>query len=65
MAYKVDYYKLSIMNDGHIGNINQGVGHIFTDSDIENIPQLLNDYLKPKKYVGIITKIESVGGVCL
>lgn len=65
MAYKVDYYKLSIMDDGRIGNINQGVGHIFTDSLIENIPQVLNDYLKPKKYVAIITKIENVGGVCL
>lgn len=65
MSYKVNYYTLSIMEDSSIGNIKQGNGHFFTDAKIEKIPIILNDYLKPKKKIGVIEKIEDVKGICL
>jgi hypothetical protein len=65
MAHKVEYQTLAIMKDGTFGNINQGNGTIYTDAFIEQIPNLLNEYLVPKKLIGIIKKIESVKGNCL
>jgi len=64
MSYRVDYTKLAYCGDGKVGNIPQGDGHIFTDVEIKDIPQLLNEWLSPK-YVGIIKKIENVGGTVL
>ena len=68
MSYKVTYYKLGISVGGSIGNISQGGGHIFTDCKIEDIPAELNKYLATIGkfgYVGVITSIEDVGGVCI
>lgn len=65
MSYKVNYYKLAIMEDGHLGNISQGAGYIFTDKTIQEIPAMLNEYLKKDKCAGVITKVEDLGGVCI
>jgi len=65
MSYKVNYYTLAIMKDETLGNIKQEAGHVFTDYEIELIPEKLNEHLKPKKRIGVITKIEDVKGVCI
>jgi hypothetical protein len=65
MSYKVNYYTLAKMSDGRTGNLEQDRGQFYTDLTIENIPKRLNEYLEPKKQIGIITKIEDVEGVCL
>jgi hypothetical protein len=65
MSYKVNYHTLAKMDDGRIGNILQDTDHFFTDLKIEDIPKKLNDYLEPKKQIGIIEKIEDVKGICL
>ena len=65
MAYKVNYYTLAILADGGIGNIRMSTGHVYTDKNIADIPAALNEYLKHKERVGIIEKIETVGGVCI
>lgn len=65
MSYKVNYYKLYKSVDGNVGNISQGTGHIFTDAKIEEIPELLNKYLELNEKIGVITKIEDVGGECI
>ena len=65
MSYKVNYYALAKMEDGRIGILKQVSGHFFTDSKIEEIPNILNKYLEPKKRIGIIEKIEDVKGLCL
>ena len=65
MSYKVNYYTLAKMEDGRSGNIKQESSHFFTDSKIEDIPNVLNKYLEPKKRIGIIEKIEDVKGLCL
>lgn len=65
MSYKVNYYTLALMPDGKAGNIRQSAGHVFTDRDIADIPAALNEYLKIKEQVGIIEKIEKVGGACI
>lgn len=57
MSYKVNYYTLAKIADGRVGNVEQDRGHFFTDSKIEDIPKILNDYLEPKKKIGIIDKI--------
>lgn len=62
MSYKVSYYTLALMGNKGIGNINQGSGHVFTDKSIMEIPDALNEYLKPKERVGVVSKIEDVGG---
>lgn len=65
MTYKVDYYTLAIIKDKRIGNINQGNGTIYTDSNIAAIPEILDNHLKFEKKVGIITNIKKVNGKCL
>lgn len=65
MSYKVNYHTLAIMSDGHIGNVNQGLGHVFTDNDITDIPDILNKFLLAKKQIGVIDKIEDVKGYCI
>lgn len=65
MSYKVNYYTLAKMNDGKNGNIIQDTNHFFTDLKIEDIPKKLNEYLEPKKQIGVIEKIENVKGICL
>ena len=62
MSYKVNYYTLAKLPEGKIGNIKQNDGHFYTDSKIEEIPIVLNKYLEEKNKVGVILKIEDVGG---
>lgn len=65
MSYKVQYHTLAKFEDGRVGNIRQSTDHIFTDNKIEDIPKALNEYLGHKQRVGVIDKIEDVGGVCV
>lgn len=65
MSYKVDYYTLALMKDGTAGNIKQGTGTVYTDNDIELIPLTLNEHLRSKKRIGVVTKIEEVEGECI
>ena len=65
MSYKVSYYTLAIMNDGGYGNIKQETGHVFTDTEIKDIPEHLNKFLEPKKRIGVIEKIEDLKGKCI
>jgi len=65
MAYKVDYDTLAIMEDGHIGNLSQGTGVIYTNTEIYEIPKLLDRHLKNKKQVGHIIQISRLKGDCI
>ncbi|MCK9430063.1 MAG: hypothetical protein M0R17_08675 [Candidatus Omnitrophica bacterium] len=65
MAYKVNYCTFAIMDDGSIGNLTQSSGHFYTNSDIKDVLEILNKYLFDKKKIGVIKKIEYVGGICL
>ena len=67
MSYKVTYYMLAIMKDGSIGNVSQGGGVVYTDTQIQDIPTLLNTHLgkRRKPSIGVIQEILDVGGECL
>ena len=62
--FKVEYSKLAVLPDGSIGNINQGNDIAYIDSDLENVPQLLSNYLfeNGDKYTHIINKVTNVKG---
>ena len=65
MSYKVEYQTLAIMNNGRTGNINQGNGVVYTDTNIAAIPVALDKHLEAKKLVGVITDITKLKGVCI
>ena len=65
MSYQVNYYTLALMQDQSVGNIAQTTGVMFTDTDIEKIPELLNSHLANKKLTSVITKIEYIKGKCI
>ncbi|MBU5331728.1 hypothetical protein KQI61_05925 [Anaerocolumna aminovalerica] len=67
--FKVEYYTLGYIktNDGHdVGNIKQYSDIFYTESDIENIPEILDltvaNLKGLYKYKPVITKIERIKG---
>lgn len=69
--YRVDYYTLAMIKNEYIdhyriGNIVQYRDIFYTETEIENIPTLLqrrvNDIKGDNKYKVIITKIEEIEG---
>ena len=65
MAYKVNYYKLAKMKDGSIGNIPQGHGVVYTDSEIKIIEFVINKRLEEKKQICVVQSIEKIEGSCI
>lgn len=69
--YKVDYYTLAVVKDSStgkesIGNIKQYNDILYTDFNIEDIPNALEASIANRKgigkYVAVITNIEQIKG---
>ena len=60
--YKVNYYTLAVMADGHKGNILQTRDTVYTDLDISEIFSSLEKRLSIKKLYPVIENIALIEG---
>ncbi len=64
--YKIDYYTLSKMSDGSLGNIKQFSDTWYTEQDISShqkeLERVLDIMYKPNKFYPVITNIQKIEG---
>lgn len=65
MTYKVEFYTLSKMKDGSIGNCIQNRGVCYTELSISEIQIKLNEHLVKKNQISVIEKIQTITGFIL